>query len=111
MIYELYETEEFKKKFEKEIPINIQKNFRKQIKKLKYSPFGKGKPLGTKFLRELKIKGFRVYYLIYKNKLIVILVSASNKKNQKEVIKKLKEDRELIKEFIKNPNFFKTKYL
>lgn len=63
------------------------------IKSLKLNPFV-GKPLSYKFLREKKIKGKRIYYLIYKDICLVLIVSASDKKSQKESINRIKSELE-----------------
>lgn len=60
------------------------------IEKLRVNPFI-GKPLGFTFLREKKIGGKRVYFLIYQDICIVLLASASDKKAQQKEIKGLKE--------------------
>jgi hypothetical protein len=45
-----------------------------------------GKPLGYPFLREKKIGGRRIYYLIYPDLRLVLLVATSGKKDQQETI-------------------------
>ncbi|MFW6231258.1 MAG: type II toxin-antitoxin system RelE family toxin [Nanoarchaeota archaeon] len=86
MQYVLKETEEFRKEFLK-LPANIQKRFRKQMIRLKENPFALGKPLkGKRWLRELKNKKFRVYYMIIEEDVLVLLISVSDKKHQQKVI-------------------------
>ncbi|MBI5390006.1 hypothetical protein HZB02_00780 [Candidatus Woesearchaeota archaeon] len=55
-----------------------------------------GKPLGYPFLREKKISGRRVYYLIYDDIRLVLLVATSEKKDQQATIDHLKQH---LKEF------------
>lgn len=52
---------------------------------LKINPFV-GKPLGSKWFREKKINGFRLFYLIYEKQRIVALISFSDKKLQQQTI-------------------------
>ena len=49
-----------------------------------------GKPLGYAHLREKKISGRRVYYLIYDDLKLVLLVATSNKKDQQVTIDHIK---------------------
>ncbi len=49
-----------------------------------------GKPLGYDFLREKKIGGKRVYFLIYKEICLILLVASSDKKTQKVTIENIK---------------------
>tara|TARA_Y100000310_G_scaffold320396_1_gene376821 strand:- start:15 stop:275 length:261 start_codon:yes stop_codon:yes gene_type:complete len=50
-----------------------------------------GKPLGNKFLREKKIVGKRVYYLINEGKKEVRFMSISGNKDQQRIIAWLKQ--------------------
>ena len=59
----------------------------KEVDQLKSNPF-RGKPLGYKFFREKKVRNYRFYYLIFKEKVLVLIVSLSSKKNQQFVILK-----------------------
>lgn len=95
MAYRIKETNEFSKKFNK-LPNNIKLRFEKQFKKIKKRPYNLGKPLGYKWLRELKNKKFRIYYVIYESNIIILLVGLSTKKDQQEkinIIKKFKNFR------------------
>ncbi|MDA3854701.1 MAG: hypothetical protein PF569_00475 [Candidatus Woesearchaeota archaeon] len=70
------------------------------IKNLEPSGDKKGDSLTYDFFREFKINGKRVYFLIYKDIAIILLVSASkNKKDQQKVINKIKENLKLYKEY------------
>ena len=53
--------------------------------KLSENPF-QGKPLNYKYLREKKIKEKRIYYLIYSDLNLVLIVAASGKKDQQTTI-------------------------
>ena len=50
-----------------------------------------GKPLNYSFLREKKIEGRRVYYLIYDDLKLVLLVATSEKKDQQRTINHIKK--------------------
>ena len=97
--WKLEKTEIFDKRFKKLIPKNLQKEVKKQILKLEKNPFV-GKPLGYKFFRELKIKKWRIYFLIYQNKLVVYFIDLSDKKLQQETIDEIKGDFKFLKDFI-----------
>jgi putative component of toxin-antitoxin plasmid stabilization module len=49
-----------------------------------------GKSLGYDFLREKKIGGKRVYFLIYEDICLILLVGTSNKKTQQDTIDNIK---------------------
>lgn len=64
-----------------------------------------GKPLNYKFLREKKIEGRRIYYLIYEDLKLVLLIATSGKKDQQATINhirnNLNEFREVAEEIAK----------
>ncbi len=101
MAYEIHETEYFEKKFHKIIPKNLQPQFRKQMVKASEDPLHKGKPLGDKYFREIKIRGFRLYYFVCENEIIMLLINVSNKKLQQKVINTIKKDMMNLREYIK----------
>ena len=68
----------------------------KFIEKLKFNS-NLGKPLGYDFLREKKIKGKRVYFLVYKEICLILFVATSDKKAQQKVINEIKYDLEEYK--------------
>ncbi len=49
-----------------------------------------GDQLTYPFLREKKISGKRIYYLIYKKIVIILVIATSNKKSQKDTINEIK---------------------
>lgn len=59
-------------------------------KSLAESPL-QGKPLGYPFLREKRIGGKRIYYLIYAEFSLVLLVAVSEKKDQQDTIDHIRE--------------------
>lgn len=75
------------------VDIYIEKNLLKKGDKA-------GDSLTYDFFREFKIKGKRVYFLVYKDIAIILLVSSSkNKKDQQKVINNIKENLELYKQY------------
>ncbi|MEK6943763.1 MAG: hypothetical protein AABX00_06905 [Nanoarchaeota archaeon] len=57
-----------------------------------------GKPLSYTFLREKKIREKRIYYLVYEDLEMVLLVAVSGKKDQQATIDHIKEN---LKEYRK----------
>jgi hypothetical protein len=50
-----------------------------------------GDPLGFPFLREKRIREKRIYYLVYEDLRLVLLVATSGKKDQQRTIDYIKE--------------------
>lgn len=98
-MFKIYQTDSFEKDFNKLIPKDIQLKAKKKINKLIINPYV-GKPLSFKFFREIKIKGFRIYYLIYDDELILLLVGVSNKKLQNNIINRIKANRFNLLRFV-----------
>jgi len=93
-MYAVFRTEQFEKEVAKKFSPEEQTQVRNlEIKQLRHNPYV-GDPLGYKFLREKKVSGKRVYYLIYEDFKMVLLVQVSNKKQQQEVINKIKAELE-----------------
>jgi mRNA-degrading endonuclease RelE of RelBE toxin-antitoxin system len=88
MKYKVYTTEEFDKVFSK-LDADIKKQISKVIDDLEENPFS-GDPLGYKFFREKKVKGYRIYFLIYEDYLIVFVITISDKKDQQKTIDAIK---------------------
>lgn len=89
MRYQIYTTIEFEKDFKK-CDNAIRKQIKKEINQLKTNPY-LGKPLGYNFFREKKIENYRIYYLIFKEQIMIFLIAISNKKEQQQVINKIKK--------------------
>lgn len=87
-MYQIHTTEEFDRRFQKLDP-QIQSEIAKEIDQLEKNPFV-GKPLGYKFFREKKVKGYRFYYLVYEEYIVVFVITISTKKDQQEAINKIK---------------------
>jgi len=99
--YQLKQTDEFKKEFEK-LPNDIKYRFEKQIKKVEVNPYGIGKSLGYRWFRELKNKIYRVYYLVFDKEILVLFVNVSDKKRQKDTLNLIKQNMDIYKLMFKN---------
>ena len=83
-MFEILITEEFENDFNK-LDKSLKTRIGKVIEQLKTSPYA-GKPLGYPFFREKKIGKYRLYYLIYKEFLVVFMIAVSEKKDQQATI-------------------------
>lgn len=103
MDFKVFRTSTFEKEFSK-LAKTEQVAIEKFEKKLVESPY-LGKPLGYDFLREKKLNGKRVYYLIYQDLIIVLMVAVSGKKAQQATIDSIRGNfdfyRELVKETLR----------
>lgn len=89
MKFKIFRTKTFDKEFDK-LPHSEQSEIEKFEEHLSENPFA-GKPLGFVFFREKKLNSRRVYYLIYEEFVIVLMVSISDKKTQQATIDAIKE--------------------
>jgi mRNA-degrading endonuclease RelE of RelBE toxin-antitoxin system len=96
MAYKVYTTPEFDNLLSK-LSKAEQERIEKLAKNLAENPY-QGKPLGTSFFREKKIDDKRIYYLIYDEYVIVLLVSISDKKTQQKTINEIKINRDIYLE-------------
>jgi|TARA_Y100000034_G_scaffold51026_1_gene62772 mRNA-degrading endonuclease RelE of RelBE toxin-antitoxin system len=97
--FKIYKTNEFEKDFEK-LDKSIKDRIEKEVIKLEINPYS-GKPLGYKFFREKKIGGYRFYYLVYDEYVIVFIIAISSKKDQQKTIDIIKSLIPYYKEEIK----------
>lgn len=92
MSYRIFILPEFKKKVKKLLSKKEREELENFIEtKLRFDGDKVGDPLTYTFLREKKILGKRIYYLIYKEIAIILLIEASNKKTQQESINKIQK--------------------
>ena len=98
-MYRAYRTETFDKKIRK-LSAEEQKRIENIEQQLKENPFV-GKPLGYRFFREKKVGGKRIYYLVYDDLKVVLLVAVSDKKTQQATIDMIKENMPVYYEAIK----------
>lgn len=82
--YAVYTTNKFNKEFSK-LDKSHQDIIYKIFYQLKENPCV-GDSLRYRFLREKRIKGKRIYYLVYDDLLAVLVVAISDKKTQQETI-------------------------
>lgn len=80
MVWKIITTSDFRKE-EKRLNYSIRTRIIKEIEQLKENPFV-GKPLGYIFFKEKKVKNYQFYYLVFKERVLVLVTSISNKKNQ-----------------------------
>jgi len=103
MKFKVFRTKTFDKEFDK-LPKKEQTEVEKFEKNLSENPF-LGKPLGFVFFREKRLNGRRIYYLIYEDFVVVLMVALSDKKTQQATIdaikEKLNEYYEMMKETLK----------
>lgn len=97
--YNVYTTDEFDKDFEK-LDQSIQQQIKNEIDQLEINPYV-GKPLGYSFFREKKVQGYRFYYLIYDEYVVVFVVALSDKKDQRQIIGAIRHFIPFYKEEIK----------
>jgi len=99
--FKVYRTATFQDKFNALSRKEQEKieNFEK--KQLTENPFV-GDPLGYNFFREKRLNGGRVYYLIYEDVVIVLLVGISDKKTQQATIDQIKLHLSLYYDYVKN---------
>ena len=89
MIYKVYWTETFKNEF-KELPKFEQERVQKFIHNQLITNPNVGKPLSVYNIREKKFNGRRIYYIVYEDKVIVLMVAISGKKDQQSTINLIK---------------------
>jgi mRNA-degrading endonuclease RelE of RelBE toxin-antitoxin system len=87
-MYEVFVTNEFEEKIER-----WDKKDRESVEKiynqLTENPYV-GDQISYPFLREKKISGKRIYYLIYDDLVLVLMVATSSKKDQQKTINSIK---------------------
>ncbi|MCH8331608.1 MAG: T9SS type A sorting domain-containing protein [Bacteroidetes bacterium] len=88
MKFKVYRAATFEKEFSK-LPKPDKESIQKFERKLVENPY-LGKPLSYVFLREMKLGSRRVYYLIYEDFIIVLMVAISDKKTQQATINAIK---------------------
>ena len=104
-MFKVYRTAEFEKLMNKLLTKEEQKRVENIEQEISEKGFT-GDTLGFKFLREKRISGKRVYFLVYEDLKSALMVSISDKKAQQETIDKIKvylpEFRRLMEELAKS---------
>ena len=90
-MYKIFKTPDFDKFAKKILDKEDLLELDKFIEKLRYNPY-LGKPLSYPFLREKKLRGKRVYYIIYDDYCIILFVIVIGKKLQQATIDFIKKD-------------------
>ena len=99
MKFKIFRTKTFEKEFEK-LPKIEQEMIVKFENKLVEDPF-LGKPLGYLFFREKKLNRRRIYYLVYEDLVVVLMVGVSDKKTQQATIDNIRLHLNLYYEVVK----------
>ena len=89
-MFKVYRTKEFEELMGKLLTKEEQKRVDKIEEEIAETSFT-GSPLGFNFLREKRISGKRIYFLVYEEFKSALMVSLSDKKAQQETIDKIKE--------------------
>ena len=89
-MFKVYRTKEFEELMGKLLTKEEQKRVDKIEEKIAETGFT-GSPLGFNFLREKRISGKRVYFLVYEEFEAALMISLSDKNAQQETIDKIKE--------------------
>jgi len=87
-MFRIFTTEEFDDDFNN-LDESDKKRVRKIMNQLKEQGDNVGKPLGRHYFREKKFGEKRLYFLIYKQFMIILAVGISNKKMQQVTINKI----------------------
>ncbi len=111
-MYAVFHTRRFDKELIKQFSQQEQKEIQELEKKQLVSNPYVGDPLGYPFFREKKIGGKRVYYLIYDDLQVVLLVAVSDKKAQQETIDEIREHldeyHDVVKESMQRGEYGRT---
>lgn len=94
-MFKVIGTNTYLREIRKKWPKTDREAVEKIPKQLAENPFV-GKPLNYPFLREKRVREKRVYYLVYEDLGLVLLVAVSGKKDQQATIDHIKEH---LKEF------------
>ncbi len=96
--YEVYATDSFWEDYHK-LSKEEQKRVDKIKEQIRLNPYV-GKPLGYNFFREKRFDGKRLYYLVYEDCVIVLVVAISDKKTQQSTINAIKSAFEVYRKDI-----------
>jgi len=84
MVYSVYTTERFNKEISK-LSQEEQRRMQKIFLQIKETPYV-GDQLQIKILREKRLKEKRIYYLVFNDLRVVLVVAISDKKAQQKTI-------------------------
>ena len=104
-MYKIFNTNIFRENIHKQ-PTNYLNYANKIIDKLIENHFT-GDPLKYNFFRKKRIREKRIYFLIYEDLNLILLVATGDKKNQREIIDYIKDNlkqfREMAEKIAKQP--------
>ena len=98
-MFRVFTTREFDEDFNK-LDESDKQRVRKIMSQLKEKGDNVGKPLGKPYFREKKFEGKRLFFLVYKQFMIILAVGISNKKMQQIAIDKIISEIKSYEEFI-----------
>ena len=88
-MYKLFTTEEFDMDF-RGLDTSEQRRIQKILNHLKEQGEFVGKPLsGLSFFREKKFNGKRLYFLVYPNWMVILVLAISDKRTQQATINRI----------------------
>jgi len=100
-MFRVFTTKEFDDRFER-IDESEKKRVRKILNQLRERGPQIGKPLKVSYFREKKFDGKRLYFLFYKNFMVILAIAINDKKAQQETINRIISRFDYYKEFILN---------
>ena len=98
-MFEVIFTELYNEQVRKLLSPQFQRDIYVRIQKLREHPYS-GKPLGAVHFREMKLQKFRVFYFVYPDERIVLVMAVSDKKHQQETIALIRKNSETFRHFI-----------
>ena len=98
-MFRIFTTKEFDTDFNK-LGESDKQRVTKIMKQLKEQGASIGKPLGLPYFREKKFENKRLYFLVYREFMIVLALGISDKKAQQKTINRILIDLDNYKEFI-----------
>lgn len=98
-MFRVFTTKEFDEKFE-DLDESDKERVRKIMEQLREMGDTVGKPLGKPYFREKKFENKRLYFLVYKEFMVVLGVGISNKKEQQDTIDRIICEIKSYEEFI-----------
>lgn len=99
LMFRVFTTKEFDNDFDK-LDESDKKRVRKIMGQLKEQGDKVGKPLGKPYFREKKFVEKRLYFLVYKQFMIILTVGISSKKTQQITINKIISEIKKYEKFI-----------
>ena len=98
-MFRVFTTKEFDDNFNS-LDESQKKRVRKILNQIREQGENVGKPLKVNYFREKKFDEKRLYFLSYKDSLIILALAISDKKTQQETINEILSNIENYKEFI-----------